>query len=525
MSLNRKPILNLNIYYYLSVKNGDPLVVSSRVHIKYTPLIKNVIIDHRCQQCCIDSQYIYKHSADTVAPDIIVNGTDRRIDILEICSHNLYAIKFLLNHIYSYHGMNKTQMPIHIHNVNTTNTDSSSLLEIFEGTDLVLPDVTNDKGMFKLYDFIEHSNYRFRSIKQVSMKYGEYLLYDSCTKFLGQYIGTFVFAKILTQIAHLQYFKTNKLVVDDVNKVLVPTRARSLKCFSLGVLQLTKKTFILNACVKYINDILDIHRFSLEKLDIQQCEYISHSIWNDLCIRGVQWPVLKEVYLTTPEREIVSEPKNFYMMPLLTKLSIYDRKTRLVLQPEIRGICVTHNTLFYPTLEQLALLINRNRIYMRAARAWMIVCKFYLRRFNIPRDISLKIAHMVIETDTSDMGFKVPSLIIKQNHQKCQDEKKDMCDVVVCTTSVKLKLWNEIKDGKMRIDKLNFKRSNLQSALKPDEDRIGEKRKEIAKKEEEINTINAKLSKKRQEIDKIDDKKLKNDIVIERKLKALKTDK
>jgi predicted nucleic acid-binding Zn-ribbon protein len=77
----------------------------------------------------------------------------------------------------------------------------------------------------------------------------------------------------------------------------------------------------------------------------------------------------------------------------------------------------------------------------------------------------------------------------------------------------------------MRIDKLNFKRSNLQSALKPDEDRIGEKRKEIAKKEEEINTINAKLSKKRQEIDKIDDKKLKNDIVIERKLKALKTDK
>ena len=88
----------------------------------------------------------------------------------------------------------------------------------------------------------------------------------------------------------------------------------------------------------------------------------------------------------------------------------------------------------------------------------------------------------------------------------------------MCTTPDKVRLWSDIKDQKLSLDRLNHTRTTLKSKMKPD-------KKRIQKKKDEIETIETRLNKKRENVDKIDKKISIADAGLEKKLKYLKTSK
>jgi len=510
-------------YYYYYTRHNEPFVKLTNDYISCSDFINSNNVESRCQKCFNTCSSFTDVGRIVIIPEMEVDETNKIIDIFEICSHTLPRIKYLLTMIYKDYNVEKTAMAIRIHNNITTINDSPFLMDIFEGVDLILFQIMDELSLYRIYELIHNTNYRFRTIKQTSEMYGDFLLEDSCTKLSGKHIASYPFSRILMQNSHLKYFHIEKLIVHSNLDDFIQSSNKSLKYFSVGSLDspqnvtanLTNKA--LEHWTNYISDLLYVNRFSLETVNIG-IEKTSHLIWNDFCKRKVQWSALKEVIMSTIDKELLVMPSTYYTMPLLTKLTVRDLKTQQMAYPSMKAVCVTHGTMYYSDFEQLLFIINRNRVYIESVRTWLTIAKFYLKQYRIPRDVCLKIAHMVLRVDTSNMGFKDPIPSPEQLYQICEENDDDPCDMVMCTTPDKVRLWSDIKDQKLSLDRLNHTRTTLKSKMKPD-------KKRIQKKKDEIETIETRLNKKRENVDKIDKKISIADAGLEKKLKYLKTSK
>lgn len=506
------------MYYYIVEKNDTTAVIyNSNSYETWDHLNRSKVSKYRCVKCSLNHIQTF-NGVDYVNPDIIFDKTNQKIIIPRLCSHNLYNIKCLVDQIRRIHKTSRENTPLVIHYINVQSADKTVLLEIFEGAIVHLSnDYNKILHVTNMCNFMFHADYKFKALHCMLDANGDFILDNSCTTLSAKNVSTSCLNSIVVSNPYLNHVKIDTLNIDMIYTVDPPVFLNSLNTFNVEALDIPYDDAGNNIklCIKYLGDLLNIHQASIETINIPTKYF--HHLWNDLVKRKVQWVKLKEVRtLATDMTMHLAMPKDHYLFPNLTRFIMEKRDLSLVC-PSVKSVCTTHDALQDSKLEDLAFMMARNRKNRKAAMAWLIFNKFHLKHLSIVKDIAIKIAHMVIETNTSDMEFEyrdLKSADFDINYTHCYDIENP-CNIHACISPHELKLWDEIDIEIARVNRAKGIVHNANNA-------INKMSRTIDNNFKQIEDLKVKISKKQDRIKEWEEQSLKADESYERAIKKLK---
>jgi len=497
-------------YYYFVIENGEGTIICNPLCYETQDDMK------RFKSLQTTKDFINIRGITYVKPDIIVDETNIKIVIPHLFTHNLCCIKIILKHIYEYGGVSKNTSII-INKFNTKQSDSNLLIEIFENINIEILYEANEQMTSKMCNFLQYCDYRFHSVVAIISSKKEFELINSCKRLSSNNLHSFLFYKILHDNKHLKDVHITKLIANNVYRIDVEffNNLNSIEIQEIDLFSVDNATII--SCAQYIVNVLSFHRQSLKSIIIN-CK-LSIFIWNIMCSENLRWPKLNKMIVYIGNKFLaLATPMKMSNFPVLVEFNI--QTLYKFYQPHMKAICISHMEIFDSHHETLAILVAKNRKYIKATVAWLILCKFYLKNYNICKDIALKIAHMVIEEDVSysDKAMNLTCSDFITDTLPCTPiypDQSSHCDIVTFVTSSQIKEWNRINLKKSNLDLVMQQEYTLKSAIKKDSENI-------AKKLEQIEDVKIKLDKKRDKLERLENTISEYDDVLSQMIKRIK---
>jgi len=474
-------------YYYLFLNNNRGNIIHTTHHYvkfddlnQFSPLDKHNLVDIA--------------GVKYVKPTIMVSYTDSKIILPKVSSHNLKIIKELLTHIYQNNDAKRDNMIISIEDTDTQETDTSLLIDIFGG--IIVHVTPKSDDLIKLCYFMKNCNYTFRSINIIKMENEEsYHLDDFCKRLSSDVCKTQIFNCILRDNTNLKKVFINKLIINEDN--FECKNLNTLQSFDVNIIILPGELFRPvtppDVLIKYVVDVLSCHNQSIKTISIR-CMRTSRFIWTEMCERNIRWLYLSSISIHSYESELY-ETGMYYYFPLLTRFNIQYQNE--IYEPRMNIACKNHGSVENLSLGLLATLLAKNRKRVKATNTWLILAKFYLKDFALCKDITLKIARMMI-FDYKD-NIKLNTNDFVYNHAICENQTTP-CEILSFVTSSEMKIWTQLERKLDGIKSLEYKERKAQEII-DNSNRL------INKKLGEIDNLKTRIDKKR-----LESKKLQNEL-------------
>lgn len=495
-------------YYYFVIENGEGTIICNPLCYETQDNMK------RFESIQTTKDFINIRGVTYVKPDVIVDETNIKIVIPHLFTNNLYCIKYILKHIYEHGGVSK-DTSIVINKFNTKQSDSNLLSEIFTNTNIEFLYEANEQMTIKMCNFMQYCAYRFHSVVAIISDREEFTLKNSCKKLSSNNIHNFIFYKILHDNTNLKEVRITKLIANEVYRVdsihlnnLISIEIQEIDLFS------TRNNENIISCAQYMYNVLSYHRQSLKSIIIR-CK-LSVLIWNIMCSQNLKWPKLnKMIIFSGHESQPLAIPKKMSNFPFLTEFNI--QTLSKLYPPHMKCVCISHMEIYDSHYEALAILIAKNKKYIKATITWLILCKLYFKNYNICKDIALKIAHMVVEDDVFyyDKAMNLTCSDFITNTLPCTSNQFPSCDIVMFVTSSQIKEWKQINFKKTHLDSAIKQEYTLKLDIKKDNDNI-------AKKLEQIDDIKDKLDKKRDKLERLENTISEHNNTLSKMVKRIK---
>lgn len=491
------------IYYYPVLDNNKPSVYYTKLHyVKFEDFKVLLPLD---KHTCVDIEGI-----KYVKPNIIVSYTDSKIILTKVCSYNLSIIKAVLFHIYKIKNMKKDDMIIYIEDTDTCDTDTSLLIDIFKGVNVHIIPKPND--LDKICSFMKNCDYTFQSIN-IRIDNDEYYhLADFCERLSSDVCKTQIFNYILRDNTNLKKVFINKLIINEDN--FECKNLNTLQSFDVNIIILPGELFRPvtppDVLIKYVVDVLSCHNQSIKTISIR-CMRTARFIWTEMCCRNIRWLYLISISIHSYESELY-EPGMYYYFPLLTRFNVQYQNT--IYEPRMNIVCKNHGSIEKSSLGLFATLLAKNRKRVKATNTWLTLAKFYLKDFALCKDITLKIARMMI-FDTND-NIKLNTNDFVYNHAICENQTTP-CEILSFVTSSEIKIWTQLERKLDGIESLEYKEYKAQEII-DNSNRL------INKKLGEIDNLKTRIDKKRLESKKLQTELSSKKDKYTKSLKRLKLD-
>lgn len=464
-------------YYYSIFEDGKQIIICNPLSFETQDSIK------RFKGA---KETIRIKSINYARPDLIVDETNSKIVLPHLHTSNIHCIKHILGHIYE-HGSVSKKTPIVFNKITVGRSYANTLLDIFENTDIQFVYDADEQTTIKMCNFLKDCEYRFNSVIAIISNIEEFALTNSCRSLTSDNLHSFIFYRILYDNNLLKDVQITKLNLNNVYDIEMKP-LNNIHSITIQEIQMQHNSDLITPYAQYIHKILSSHRQSLKSISMN-CLF-SVLTWNNICSENMTWPRLSNVSVcTNREAPKFLTPQKMSYFPLLVNFNI--KSEIMIRQPSMKYICIKHSEVNDSYYEPLAILLAKNRKYIRATMTWLIVCKFHL---NIYKDIALKIAHMVIEDDISysDESMNLTRSDFATRNLWCRHTSPE-CDMLIFVTPSQVEEWLELNGLKSWFASTGLHNHMLSSDIK-------KFNQEIKQKNEEISGIKSKLNNRRAQL-------------------------
>lgn len=407
------------------------------------------------------------------------NQNDLKIPYL--CSHNLIDIATAVKIVIAKHSEVMKLPKLQLDGLRLSFPDDAGTInEFFK--DFTLAYAAERPDVHSFMKLIESCNYNFYKIQMTG--------FSDLTVHRRNYNRTFtmydntLYTRCVT-IDILSLLDKNRrlthLTIEDLREFVECKHCNVLTKPSL-ITHLHIDTFTVHSFFRYstnrnIIDFLSVFSNSLQELTLT--DEMSISILEDIFKINQPWPALRKVNLNIYAREdfVKLIPTNRCNFPVLTSVNFIGKQHTY--EPNPRLIDRLTGQTYEAYKEELYFFLVYNRRNYIAAHCWEVIAKNYLARpYNISPDIRRMIFKMVLEADTSKLGYVEPTISLTAPEvfqlKRIKNDANLPKDLIYCLGPNTLKRWTKIKTMTRKSEQHQNRRLELQKELDEQDDLINE---------------------------------------------------